>query len=149
MPPDLQPLLVRARSAADVHPPALDQAVLADFLRQGHFARHLRRMRNAYRERLAALEEAALRLCGSTLHVRRTLSGLHAVADLEGAGASAVAREARARGLEVAPVAEYFAAAEKAVNALVLGFAAVPPAALSCGMEDLAAAIEAARASPA
>src|SRR5262249_23156854 len=52
VPPDPQDGVVAARSAADQHPPSLDQAVLADFIVEGHFARHLRRMRAAYRERL-------------------------------------------------------------------------------------------------
>ena len=55
VPPDLQEGLVAARAAADQHPPVLDQSILADFLVEGHFARHLRRMRVAYRERLEAL----------------------------------------------------------------------------------------------
>ena len=45
VPPDLQDRLVAARAAADQHPPVLDQAVLTDFIVEGHFARHLRRMR--------------------------------------------------------------------------------------------------------
>ena len=59
VPPDLQEGLVAARAAADQHPPVLDQSILADFLVEGHFARHLRRMRVAYRERLEALTAAA------------------------------------------------------------------------------------------
>ena len=40
-------------------PPRLDQAVLADFMQGGHYDRHLRRVRAAYRERLEALQHAA------------------------------------------------------------------------------------------
>jgi len=148
VPPDLQDGLVAARAAADQHPPVLDQTVLADFIVEGHFARHLRRMRVAYRERMEALLAAAARFCGGRLRVRPTRTGLHAIADLNGADAVAVTREAAARGVEVAPLAAYHAGPERPPNALVLGFAAVRPDAARRGMERLSAAIEAARRRP-
>jgi GntR family transcriptional regulator/MocR family aminotransferase len=145
VPPDLEDGLVAARAAADQHPPVLEQTVLADFIVEGHFARHLRRMRVAYRERLEALTDAAERYCGGALRVRPTRTGLHAIADLAGADARAVSREAAARGVEATPLTEYFAEREKAPNALVLGFAAVRPEGARRGMERLAAAIEVAK----
>jgi GntR family transcriptional regulator / MocR family aminotransferase len=144
VPPDLQAGLVSARAAADQHPPTLDQAVLADFIGEGHFARHLRRMRVAYRERLEALTAAARRYCGDTLRVRPVRTGLHAVADLDGVDAGHVAREAAARGVEATPLSAYFARPGRPVNGLVLGFGAVRPEAARRGMERLASAIEAA-----
>jgi len=136
---------VAARAAADQHPPTLDQAVLADFIVEGHFARHLRRMRVAYRERLEAMIGAAERFCGNTLRVRPVQTGLHALADLDGVDAVRVSQEAAARGVEVAPLSAYFAGRERHANGLVLGFGAVRPDASRRGMEGLAAAIEAAR----
>ena len=145
VPPDLQEGLVAARAAADQHPPVLDQSILADFLVEGHFARHLRRMRVAYRERLEALTAAAQRYCGGALRLRPTRTGLHAIADLDGVDATRVSREAERRGVEATPVSAYFAGPTPSVNGLVLGFAAVRPDAARRGMERLAAAIEAAR----
>src|SRR5712692_11291507 len=59
-PPALVPAFAAARAVADWHSPAVEQAVLADFIREGHFARHIRRMRVLYLARrnalLAALE---------------------------------------------------------------------------------------------
>jgi GntR family transcriptional regulator/MocR family aminotransferase len=144
VPPDLQHRLVAARAAADQHPPVLDQAVLADFIAEGHFARHLRRMRMAYRERLEALTDAAARFCGGALRLRPTRTGLHAIADLDGVAAARVSREAAARGVEATPLAAYFAGRGRPANALVLGFAAVRPEAARRGMQHLAAAIAAA-----
>ena len=145
VPPDLQHGLVAARAVADQHPPLLDQSVLADFIVEGHFARHLRRMRVAYRERLEALTDAAERCCRGALHVRPTRTGLHAIADLEEADAGAVSREAAGRGVEATPLSAYFVGRERPANALVLGFAAVDPNAAARGMERLAVAIDAAR----
>jgi GntR family transcriptional regulator/MocR family aminotransferase len=147
VPADLRETFVAARRSIDNHPPTLDQAVLADFMAGGHFERHLRRMRAAYRERLEAMIAAADRFCGGALTIRPIRTGLHAVADLHGADAFAVFREAAARDVEVMPVSAYFAGRAKDpkdANALVLGFAALPPDALIDGMQRLAAAIEAA-----
>ena len=109
VPPDLQGGLVAARAAADQHPPVLDQAVLADFIGEGHFARHLRRMRVAYRERLEALTARRQRYCGGALRLRPTRTGLHAIADLDGVDAARVSREAERRGVEATPLSAYFA----------------------------------------
>jgi GntR family transcriptional regulator/MocR family aminotransferase len=102
-------------------------------------------MRVAYRERLDALTEAAARFCRGALRLRPTRTGLHAIAELEGAVAGRVSREAAVRGVEATPLSAYFARRGRPVNALVLGFAAVRPEAARRGMERLAAAIEAAR----
>src|SRR5262249_7573707 len=59
VPGDPAPHFHAARRAADLHPPLLEQMALADFIRGGHYATHLRRMRSAYRERLEAVEAAA------------------------------------------------------------------------------------------
>jgi GntR family transcriptional regulator/MocR family aminotransferase len=151
VPSDLQRHLVNARRASDVHPPLLEQAALADLMSGGHFDRHLRRMRAAYRERLEAFTEAAERWCGGTLALRPVRTGLHAVGDLDGVDADRVFHEAAARGVELAPLSHYYLGRPRSIadthgstNAIVLGFASVRPEALRRGMEQLAAAIDAA-----
>jgi GntR family transcriptional regulator/MocR family aminotransferase len=149
VPSDLQKRLVHARRAADVHPPLLEQAALADLMSEGHFDRHLRRMRAAYRERLEALTEAADRWCRGALAVRPVRTGLHAVADLIDADAERVYHHAALRSVEVTPLSHYFLGRPRSMmatvgstNAIVLGFASVRPDAIRRGMEQLAAAIE-------
>jgi GntR family transcriptional regulator/MocR family aminotransferase len=144
-PEDLRDKLVAVRRSKNQQPQALDQAVLADFILGGHFERHLRRMRAAYRERLEALSAAMAALCAGALRLRAVRTGLHAVADLQGADAARVFQEAAARGVEVMPLSAYFFGRSKAPNSLVLGFASVRPDVIRRGMEGLAAAIEAAR----
>jgi len=145
VPPSLHQSIVAARAAADQQPPMLEQLILAEFIGEGHLSYHLRRMREAYRERLEALTDAARRLCGGVLRLRETMTGLHAVADLDGVPADSVVGEAARRGIEVAALSSYSAEPLRAVNGLVLGFGAVEPSRLWKGMEGLAAAIEAAR----
>lgn len=145
VPPALQERLRAARwSAGDPQPPFLDQAILADFMAGGHYARHVSRMRAVYRERLDALHAAAKRHCAGALDIRPVGTGLHAVADLTGADANRVFDEAMARGVEVMPLSAYALGDAPVANALVLGFGAVSPEALNAGMGTLAAAIEAA-----
>jgi len=57
VPPDLVDHFVAVRSSMDIAPPYPYQAVLRDFMRDGHFARHVRRMRSLYSERRHVLVE--------------------------------------------------------------------------------------------
>jgi GntR family transcriptional regulator/MocR family aminotransferase len=143
VPVDLVQKVQAIRRAADSHPPMLEQMALADFIREGHYSTHLRRMRSIYRERLEALESAAKEYCAGALRFRPIHTGLHAVADLDGVDDERVCEEARERGIEVAPLRMYFVGRCTA-NGLLLGFASTPPDTLRRGMERLAAAIEAA-----
>jgi GntR family transcriptional regulator / MocR family aminotransferase len=67
-----------AREALDLFSPTLYQLALADFLREGHFARHLRRMRIHYAGRRAALLAGLARHCGESLAIYNADAGLHA-----------------------------------------------------------------------
>jgi DNA-binding transcriptional MocR family regulator len=69
---------------------------------------------------------------------------LHAVADLDEADDERVCEEARRRGIEAAPLRIYHLSRPTA-SGLLLGFASTPPKTLRRGMEQLAAAIDAAR----
>jgi GntR family transcriptional regulator/MocR family aminotransferase len=146
-PPDLLESLRAARRAADLHPPILDQAVLANFIAEGHYERHLRRMRAAYRERLEAVSESANRYCSGALRLRSVRTGLHALADVKEVDAERVFHEAAARGVEIMPLSAYFMGASKSPNSLLLGFASMRPEALRRGMQLLAEAITTARKS--
>ena len=143
IPSDLQDKFLAARRTSDFHPPLLEQMALADFIAEGHYARHLRRMRSVYRERFDALADSAKRLCAGTLRLRPVQTGLHAVADLNGVDAERVFLEARNRGVEVTPLGTYFIGPQT-TNGLLLGFASTRPEDLHRGMEKLAASIDAA-----
>jgi GntR family transcriptional regulator/MocR family aminotransferase len=147
VPRDIHDELLAVRRASEVHPPRLDQAVLADFMLGGHYERHLRRVRAAYRERLEALEQAARRHCGGALRLRPARTGLHAVADLVDADADRVFEKAAARGVEVMPLSAYYFGRAQAPSALVLGFGGARADSIAAGMERLAAAIDDARPS--
>ena len=93
------------RGLVDFHTPILEQAVLADFMSEGHFRRHLRRMRTLYVERCAALLEAVREL---PLEIDPPETGIHCIAWLPaGMDEAALVRQALANGLNLWPVSTY------------------------------------------
>jgi GntR family transcriptional regulator / MocR family aminotransferase len=80
VPKDLMPALLAARDAADVFSSTLSQAVLTNFIREGHFARHVRRMRVLYAERRDALLTAIRDETGGLLEVVGAEAGVHLAA---------------------------------------------------------------------
>jgi GntR family transcriptional regulator/MocR family aminotransferase len=55
IPPDLVDRFAAVRQSVDLCPPPINQAVLTEFIREGHFARHIRKMRQIYGERRRVL----------------------------------------------------------------------------------------------
>ena len=147
VPADLRDQFVQIRQSSESHPAFLDQAVLADFIQDGHFGRHLRRMQSTYRERLEAIVDAAQSLCGGALRIRPVRTGLHLVADLADVDADAVFAGAIDAGVEAMSLSRYYYGGGEAVNGLILGFGAVRPDDARRGMEKLASVIESVRRS--
>jgi GntR family transcriptional regulator/MocR family aminotransferase len=136
VPRDLQAGFVHARLATDMHPPLLEQMVLAAFMAEGHYQRHVRRMQSAYAERLDALRVSIAR-CGAPLRLRPVHAGMHAVVDVDGMSAERLHVEAAEQGIESMPLSAYYSGAG-ADNALLLGFGAVTPTAIRSGVTRLA-----------
>ena len=82
MPPELVERFVAVRRACDLCPPPLYQAALADFMSEGHFARHVRKTRLLYAERRSALVKALRAEFGSKLEILGAEAGLHLVVTL-------------------------------------------------------------------
>jgi hypothetical protein len=108
MPPDLVDPVSAWLSVTSRHVSTLTQAVLCDFLAAGHFVRHLRRMRDVYAERLAALLDGAARLLHGRLEVTAVEVGLQTVGYLAGGvSVDEVTRALATRDVEVRPLARY------------------------------------------
>jgi GntR family transcriptional regulator/MocR family aminotransferase len=141
VPPALVDAFAAARAVADRQSPSVDQAVLAQFIDDGHFARHVRRMRVLYQERRDALLDAAPALLGDRLVLAAGDAGMHVVGALP-AGVDDRALSARARELGVeAPALTSYAAAPMARGGLLLGYAAFPPRVLRASLRKLAGAL--------
>src|SRR5215469_1702207 len=77
LPPDLVEPFLAARLAIDISPAGFHQAVLADFIREGHFSRHIRRMRLLYAERRSALIETIRERLGRGTDISGGQAGMH------------------------------------------------------------------------
>ena len=105
----------------------LPQAMVADFMEQGHFARHLRKMRALYAARRGYLVDALAQTMGERLHVQPQAGGIHVLAHLHTRQDDrAVARAAAAAGLAVGALGDWrFGTAPPGPShgALLMGFA--------------------------
>jgi GntR family transcriptional regulator/MocR family aminotransferase len=138
VPPDLVDPVAAVLSVMSRHASLLNQAVLARFMSDGHFARHLRRMRDVYGERHAALVEGARRWLDGRLDVRAVNAGLQTVGLLApGLDGASIARSAAEHDVEVMPL-ERYARSPLERDGLQLGFAAVAPAEIDRGLRVLA-----------
>jgi GntR family transcriptional regulator/MocR family aminotransferase len=77
IPPDLVERFAAVRQPMDICPAHASQAVLAGFIREGHFARHVRRMRKMYEERRRVLIEQIERQLGPSYELMGTAAGMH------------------------------------------------------------------------
>jgi GntR family transcriptional regulator / MocR family aminotransferase len=122
--------------------PTFMQAVLAAFIADGHFERHLRRMPMLYRERQEALLEAARRHLDGLLDVRHGDGGMHLLGWLpQGVSDQDASRRAAAEGVEAMPLS-FFSFRSLRGGALLLGYTALTPEQISSGAQRLAKALD-------
>lgn len=104
----------------------LEQAVLADFITEGHYAAHVRRARLRYAKRSALLREAIVENLGSDWNSSNEDAGLHMVIHLpKGCDDISIAEAAKAEDIVVRPLSKYYLA-EPRTSGLLLGYANVP-----------------------
>jgi GntR family transcriptional regulator/MocR family aminotransferase len=122
VPPDLIERFSAVRAAMDIFPPALNPAVLADFIAEGHFARHLRRTRALYAERRSVLVEALRREVCPLLTVVGAEAGFHLTAILAvSSGDRPIAERAARDGIWAMPLSACYLG-QPAHQGLVLGY---------------------------
>lgn len=141
-PPDLVETFERLTSTFLPGVPTSLQAGTAEFIDEGFFAAHIRRMRRIYAERHQTLYEAAERRLDGLLNVIPTESGLHTIGRLPPhMSESDVADAAKAQGIAVSPITR-FSLQPTDTNGLVLGFGSIRPAEIRTGVEGLARVLE-------
>jgi GntR family transcriptional regulator/MocR family aminotransferase len=77
IPPDLVERFMAVRHVMDIFPPYLYQEVLSDFINEGHFTRHIRKMRQVYSEKRTALVESLRAEFGEELEIHGAEAGMH------------------------------------------------------------------------
>ena len=141
VPANLIDRVAAAKSLTTRHAPVLEQAVLCEFITEGHFGRHVRRMRELYATRLTALLESARKELSGLLEVSPIEAGLQTVGWLQqGIREVSAARAARERNVDVTPLSRY-CRRPLAREGLQLGFAGVDPGEIQRGVRDLARAL--------
>jgi GntR family transcriptional regulator/MocR family aminotransferase len=141
VPERLVDAFVAARSYMDRHPATLDQAVLAEFITEGYFGQHVRKMRQVYAERMAVLKDAAQTHLQDVLEVEDAEAGMRTVAWIKGrASDKMAAQRASQHGIETIPLSD-FTIKHIQQPALLLGFAGCSPEELQRGASVLATAL--------
>lgn len=120
------------------HLPIMEQLTLAHFIEQGHFLRHMRRVRNVYRRRHEAMAKAII---STGLSERFTLSGvetgLHMLLEADPSfDEMAVTKIAIENGIQIYPLSKYCLESNR--KGWVLGFAKVDEATIEHGIGRLA-----------
>jgi GntR family transcriptional regulator/MocR family aminotransferase len=138
IPRDLVPAFAAARDAADIFSATLYQRAMTDFIREGHFGRHIRRMRLHYMERRRLLADLIGSRLPEALEVIGSEAGLHLVALLPGGVDDvAIAKAAAAAGLSVIPLSSCHMA-PPARGGLILGYGGLNDAQIREGIDKLA-----------
>jgi GntR family transcriptional regulator/MocR family aminotransferase len=126
IPPDLVERFMAVRIAMDIFPSYLYQEVLTDFMRDGHFGRHIRRTRALYNERRRVLVASLREVFGELLTQHGADAGMHVTVTLpEGIHDIEVATKAAMEKLWLWPLSPSYLG-EKREQGFVLGFGSTP-----------------------
>lgn len=126
LPHDLVESFAAVRFAMDIFSPYLHQEVLADFMAEGHFGRHIRTMRQLYSERRTVLVHSLREEFGDMLELLGTEAGMHITVRLpDGYCDREIAAKAAAERVWLWPLSPYYLSLEPR-NGFVLGFGSTP-----------------------
>ena len=141
-PPSLLPAIAAARQFAGTQQAVLEQMVLADFISEGHFERHVRRMRAVYAERQQDLIDALRAECEGLVTASPAGSGMHLVGwlppDIDDGD---VSRRAASRGVDAIPLSAFAVDRGAGRPGVLLGYAHVDRGTMIAACRRLAAAV--------
>lgn len=141
VPPDLVDAFTACRVMIDLQPATIPQAALADFIEEGHFTRHLRRMRNLYSSRRSLLLETAKAELSGLLEIQESEGGMHLVGWLPpGVSDTEAARFASERDVLALPLSA-FSLKPITRGALMLGYTAFNEREIRAGVSRLKIAL--------
>ena len=142
VPEDMADAFSSARALVGWCSPVIDQSVVAEFIEEGHFARHIRRMRALYAERQAALVAAACEELDSLLEIHPAAAGMHLLGWLpEGVDDGEASRACVERGVQTQPLSAFALSEHYRRGGLILGYAAYNEREIRAGVRVLAEAL--------
>jgi GntR family transcriptional regulator/MocR family aminotransferase len=141
LPPALVEPFCTLRAVMDRSPPTLLQATTADFMREGHFLGHIRRMRALYQSRQQALVEQLQHQLGEFFTFSPVDAGMHLIAWLPAAlDDNVIAKELARHNIHTYALSDY-CIAHVLPPALLIGFAGTPENQAQVRVEALAQAL--------
>jgi GntR family transcriptional regulator/MocR family aminotransferase len=145
VPKNLIEIFTAVRGLCDWHSPIFEQAALADFIAEGHFARHLRRMRTLYEKRQHFLVAEAEKELGGLLKISKAPSGMHLIGWLaEDFDEKKIAGKAAENGLNVTPLSSY-CIENKLPPGIILGYTGFNEKQIEEGVKKLKQVLESCR----
>lgn len=139
VPTALADAFVGAKFSLDAFTPGHTQAALADFIREGHLAAHLRQLLVEYDRRRQALLEA-LQSVSKDMEVGDSEGGMHLTVYLrDSLDESAIAERCWRSGVVLHPLSRYYLGPPR--SGFVLGFACVCPSRIQAAMRVVARAL--------
>lgn len=137
VPPGLTARFAEVAEGLAPAPNAIMQLAIAEFLRDGHYLRHLRRMKRLYASR-----RDALRACLGGAASADAMAGLAIVLRLPpGSDDIAIGRHARAHGLAPGVLSRWYASDEHRAPGLLLGVTNLGPGVLPRASDRLKALV--------
>ena len=115
------------RSLVDRSPSFIDQAVLTEFINEGYFARHVRKMRKIYFERQETLKAAIKENVADFIEIQESEAGLHLIGWLPKDVNDKEVTLHLAKNCIIAPALSYYCIKPYNRGALILGFAGWSP----------------------
>jgi GntR family transcriptional regulator / MocR family aminotransferase len=141
LPPALVETFQRARSAMSRQPPGVEQAILAEFIREGHLERFVRTTLRTYHERRGALVDAIDAHAKGMLETSPDGTGMYLAAWLNpGVSDRSVAKAAAMRGIDAIPLST-FCARPLRRKGLVLGYSSYDVSRIRLAVKQLAAVL--------
>jgi GntR family transcriptional regulator/MocR family aminotransferase len=121
----------------------LEQRTMATFMGEGHWERHVRRMRSRCQKKHDAMLQAIARHFGDNATVVGQGAGLHVVLQLAGTnpGESAILQRAEENGLRLFPLSAFYLGGAPEVTRLLLGFGGLSAGEIEEGIERLGRAL--------
>jgi GntR family transcriptional regulator/MocR family aminotransferase len=139
LPPSLRIAAETAKFVSDWHSSTLVQASLAQFMADGSFGRHLRKVNRAYRERHEIICDTLEKQFGNHLELVPSSTGLHVAALAKTASVEAIrsiVREATQRGVGLQHLAT-FALGKDVRAGITIGYGRIPATRIAEGLRRL------------
>lgn len=115
--------------------PTIEQKVIARFMQQGHFERHINRMRSLYRKKRNIIMQS-IDNSGLPLVLRGGEGGMHIVARMPGMTTQEVIQRTGEAGIKIYPMQTYYVDGKGSEGAFLIGYGSIP-------VEEMGAAVQA------